>query len=786
MVFHTEKFKSINTMKKLLSLILTLLVLLSLVLISCEPEDLGTSFIYGIVSDKATGEPIKSAGVELLPIGLKTVTGSDGSFEFANLKAGNYQVYITQSGYVEVKSSNIELAQGKSLQRDVQMELLPPALRVVNDSRKDISELDFGSAETDVARSFNLFNDGAESLEWEITYTADWVKLVSKTEGVLKAGGTQALIVTIDRDILKSGINTTTLHITSNNGSKQLTLKADNSKNLPTLNTLQATSIMSTSAVLNGEILTEGTPKYTERGFVYSLSSMPTIENTISKLTAAITDFKKYSVTVTDLIQNQTFYVRAYAINEIGIAYSTNEIKLVPTSVLPQIDTKPVTDLDIEKNSVKLNATILEEGNPCYTEKGFIYSTFSNLTLNNSEKIKTEGTTKGDYFVVVGDLKTGIQYFACPYLIHEDKVIYGDVVDFIFPVKEPKVQTLDANKVSETSASFNGSVLEIGNPNYTECGIIYGTFYSPSLDKGIKLTASKTGIGKYTVLAENLEEGGYYSYCAYAITENGVVYGDVKNFTVGSPYYTKLEYANLMVCKEDLGALDWETANNQCDNLILAGYDDWYLPTIIDLAFIKNNSSEIGGLKGCYWSSTAHNTKDTYQHKQIGTSICDESYHLVSERLKVRCVRRIDGSRPEDNGSNESTEEVDENVEYYKLPTFTYTSSGYGRPGTSISIPQTSTYRVYKDLGTKTLTEAVKVCEDLKYGGFADWFLPSVEILNAMYQNRATILGFKSENYWSSGSLMLSGEYYKSFADGNTYTEIDLSNKYRVRCVRKE
>lgn len=628
-------------MKKLFTIIISSLLLLSFAIVSCEKEDLGTATIYGIVSDKATGEPIKKAGVELLPTGLKTVTGTDGRFEFVNLKAGSYQVYITQAGYGEVKSSTVELAQGQSLQRDVQMELLPPALRVVNDSRKDISELDFGSAETDDARSFNIFNDGEETLEWEVTYTADWVKSVSKTEGILKGGATQALIVTIDRTILKSGINTTTLHITSNNGSKQLTLKADNSTILPTLNTLQATNIMSTSAVLNGEILTEGFPKYTERGFVYSLSSMPTIDNTISKLTATITDSKKYSVTLTNLTQNQTYYVRAYAINEVGTAYSTNEIKLIPTSVLPKIETKPITDLDLDRNSVKLNATVLEEGNPCYTEKGFIYSTLSNLTLNNSEKIKTEGTSKGDYFVVVGDFKTGIQYFARPYLIHEDMVIYGDVVDFIFPVKDPKVQTLEANKVSETTASFNGSVLEMGNPSYTECGIIYGTFYSPSLDKGIKLPASKTGIGKYTVFAENLEEGGYYSYCAYAITENGVVYGEVKNFTVGSPYYTKLEYANIMVVNEDLGSMDWETAYKECENLTMAGYDDWYLPTLFDLGIIYNNKDDIGGFTGyCYWSSTPE--VDTYKHKRIGSQgFCGESIHYTYERLRVRCVRKL-------------------------------------------------------------------------------------------------------------------------------------------------
>lgn len=79
-------------MKK--SIISTLLVLvLSLNFVACGGSSTGnggsgsndsgeTGSIYGIVTDKATGESIINAGVELQPIGLKTVTGSDGQFEF--------------------------------------------------------------------------------------------------------------------------------------------------------------------------------------------------------------------------------------------------------------------------------------------------------------------------------------------------------------------------------------------------------------------------------------------------------------------------------------------------------------------------------------------------------------------------------------------------------------------------------------------------------------------------------------------------------------------------------
>jgi hypothetical protein len=211
-------------MKNLFTIIISSILLLSFAIVSCEKEDLGTATIYGVVSDKVTGEPVKSADVELLPVGIKTRTGTDGHYEFNNLKAGNYQICINLTNYQDVQSQ-IELGIGQSLRRDVSMELLPPALRVVNDSRQDISELNFGTAKTDVSRSFNIFNDGAETLKWKITYTADWIKSVSITEGVLNRGETESIIVIIDRSVLTEEQNITTLHITSNNGSKQLTLK---------------------------------------------------------------------------------------------------------------------------------------------------------------------------------------------------------------------------------------------------------------------------------------------------------------------------------------------------------------------------------------------------------------------------------------------------------------------------------------------------------------------------------------------------------------------------------
>ena len=102
---------------------------------SCEhKEEIRLGSIYGIVSDKATGEPIKSVGIELLPIGIKAITGEDGKFEFPKIETGTYNLLTTKSGYKEHRTNDI-LVKGneENVPVDILIEKLPPTLQVVDD-----------------------------------------------------------------------------------------------------------------------------------------------------------------------------------------------------------------------------------------------------------------------------------------------------------------------------------------------------------------------------------------------------------------------------------------------------------------------------------------------------------------------------------------------------------------------------------------------------------------------------------------------------------------------------
>ena len=90
-------------------------------------------------------------------------------------------------------------------------------------------------------------------------------------------------------------------------------------------------------------------------------------------------------------------------------------------------------------------------------------------------------------------------------------------------------------------------------------------------------------------------------------------------------------------------------------------------------------------------------------------------------------------------------------------------------------------------LGDANWTDAKKMCEDYRGGGFSDWRMPTLEELSLIYENlrkpgkiggntrywSATLNSFYGSNYYSS----------KDFEDGNT-NSWESSNIFSVRAIR--
>ena len=109
----------------------------------------------------------------------------------------------------------------------------------------------------------------------------------------------------------------------------------------------------------------------------------------------------------------------------------------------------------------------------------------------------------------------------------------------------------------------------------------------------------------------------------------------------------------------------------------------------------------------------------------------------------------------------------------------TLTGIGTGKANTQVITA------ILSQLGETVM--AAQICEDKIYNGFSDWFLPSRDELNEMYNDLQTreLGGFLSSSYyWSSSQYDNDGTWGQNFTDGDqTYVNFkDLAN--RVRAIR--
>ncbi len=312
-------------MKRIFLFVVPLVLAAMSLTFSCNDEIGGdvSGRIIGNVADKTTGEPVPVVNVQLSPGGKSAVTGSDGNYQFMDLEAGSYTLKVEKVGY-EPESKTVTVSAGNITEVNFTIERIPAVVTVDRDT------LDFGDGSDVNALSFNIVNAGYEDLEWSIEYDCPWIKEIKNSEGILEHGKTQSIVVFIDRTKLSAGENKTIVVVRSSNGSSDLVVTALGVTNSDVvLNTLEVKNIAASSATLRGEIINPGSPKYTERGFVYSLTERPTKETAIDVLSSKVSDEDVFSTGVSGLDLGVKYYVRAYAESDRGIFYSANQVSFV-------------------------------------------------------------------------------------------------------------------------------------------------------------------------------------------------------------------------------------------------------------------------------------------------------------------------------------------------------------------------------------------------------------------------------------------------------------------------
>ena len=520
------------------------LLLACCVMLGCTPEGKNPGSIYGTVTDKSTGDCVPNAGVELMPKGLRTVTGTDGTFEFVDIDPGQYNLFITKVGYLDMKSNTIVVKSGEQARGDVQIEKLPASLQVLDNDGNVITELDFGGDAGVVSKTFKLYNRGDASFSFEIYKDVNWIENITPSEGIVPVNGNFPVILRINREELANGINTTSIIISSATvGGVELTVKATKGS-VPTVITTTISNVTSTSAVIGGKVTSDGNIPVTQTGICYSTSQNPTISNHFVVGDHNTGDF---TCNLTGLTPNTKYYVRAFATNGAGTAYGEQK-NFTTNNSIPTFQYAGTTYYVHPEVGTMTWQSAMD-----YCDN-LTYAGHSDWFLPNKDELNAMYVYRNSIggFVMGGD---GCHYWSSTEYTqgysawfhnfsnggqgHESETTRKSVR----PIRKdsgggggttptaPTVSTNEPTNVTNNSATCGGNVTSDGGANVIQRGVCYST--SPNPTTSSQVVTSGTGTGFFTCNLTGLSANTTYYVRAYAINSAGPGYGTQKTFTTG-------------------------------------------------------------------------------------------------------------------------------------------------------------------------------------------------------------------------------------------------------------
>ena len=223
---------------------------------------------------------------------------------------------------------------------------------------------------------------------------------------------------------------------------------------LPTVVTSPVTNINTISALGVGEVTDEGGNPVTERGVCWSTSQNPTVNDFFTISGSGLGSFNG----VIDQLQvGTTYYVRAYAKNDIGIAYG-NEVDFMSNNIV-SVTTNLATYLS--DATALIEAEVVEAGVAPMIARGVCWSTNPNPTTNNSN-LSDSGVGPGIYNIEINGLTANSIYYIRAYVEHAQGIVYGNEIEYTSSPCNGTVST--ANTIILTSQ------LQVDAFNYNSVG----------------------------------------------------------------------------------------------------------------------------------------------------------------------------------------------------------------------------------------------------------------------------------------------------------------------------
>ena len=191
---------------------------------------------------------------------------------------------------------------------------------------------------------------------------------------------------------------------------------------IPTLTTDSITQITDTTALGGGNITDDGGSSVTVRGVCWSITPNP---DTSSNKTINGNGSGAFTSNITGLSANVTYYVRAYAINNVGIAYGDERqftTTNISNSAIPSVSTDPISA--VTSSSAIGGGNVINDGGQTVTARGICWSTSPNPDITSPTKTN-DGTGTGTFVSNISGLTSNTTYYVRAYATNIIGTAYG-------------------------------------------------------------------------------------------------------------------------------------------------------------------------------------------------------------------------------------------------------------------------------------------------------------------------------------------------------------------------
>lgn len=288
--------------------------------------------------------------------------------------------------------------------------------------------------------------------------------------------------------------------------------------NPPTVTTTIVSDVTQTTATSGGNVTADGGAEVMARGVCWNTSENPVISN--SKTTNG-SGTGSFTSSLTNLIPNTKYYVRAYATNSEGTSYG-NQVTFNASQVaVPDLTTAEITAIT-QTTAVSGGNIISDNGSPV-TASGVCWATTAEPTIEDN--ITTDDSGSEIFTSNLTGLLAGATYYIRSYATNGAGTGYGNQITFT------TLPTLTTAVISftTTTANIGGSIVSEGEIAVTASGVCWSTTQNPVATGSH--TTDGAASGSFVSSMTSLEVNTTYYVRAYATTGSGTAYGNEISFT---------------------------------------------------------------------------------------------------------------------------------------------------------------------------------------------------------------------------------------------------------------